>query len=121
MIDGVVARFRLRQDETSEEEVDVYDTDTEMIFDYGNAFLAGFKYQETLPSAMQCSKYLEQSILTYNTTYERWQQEEIANQTTTQDYIFNTTEWISYNLAPSSSNCFKTGLEAFSWGLAKES
>lgn len=79
MIDGAAARFRLKQEETSDEEVDAYDTFTEMYFDYANAFLAGFKSQDTLPSATQCTKYLEQSILSYNTTYQSWQQEEIAN------------------------------------------
>ena len=68
LIDGTVARFRLRQDEPTDDEV-AYDTDTEMYFDYGNAFLQGFKSQETLPSATTCTKYLEQSILVYNTTY----------------------------------------------------
>ena len=53
-IDGATARFRLRQDE-SDDEIEVYNTDTEMYFDYGNAFLAGFKSQETLPSAQSCT------------------------------------------------------------------
>ena len=115
LIQGTAARFRLRQDDSDSEDLISYDTDTEMYFDYGNAFLQGFKSQETLPSAMTCTKYLEQSILVYNTTYMRWQDEEIALETTTEDYIFNTTEWISFSLAPSSSACFKTGLEAYSW------
>ena len=92
-----------------------------MYFDYGNAFLQGFKSQETLPSATTCTKYLEQSILVYNTTYMKWQDEEIAQATTTEDYVFNTTEWISFSLAPSSSACFKTGLEGFSWFINKQS
>jgi hypothetical protein len=85
------SRFHLQQDDGEE-----YDTDTERKFDYTNAFLAGFRSQETLPSATNCTKYLEQSILLYNTTYMQWQDEEVAAELTRQDYIFNTTEWISY-------------------------
>jgi len=41
LFESVAARrqFKLRQDD----EIDNYDTDTEMYFDYTNAFLAGFK------------------------------------------------------------------------------
>lgn len=113
-------RFRLGQDDSDSDET-IYATKTEMYFDYANAFLAGFKSQETLPSATKCTKYLEQSILVYNETYISWQDEEVAADTTRQDYIFNTTEWISYSLAPSSSNCFMTGLEGWSWFLYKRS
>ena len=122
LIDSVTARrhFHLRQGDDEDAE-DQYDTDTERYFDYTNAFLAGFKSQETLPSATECTKYLEQSILVYNTTYMKWQDEEIAAETTRQEYIFNTTEWISYSLAPSSLHCFKTSLEGFSWYLYKKS
>lgn len=49
-----------------------------------------------------------------------WDDEEYAADMTRQDYIFNTTEWISFSLAPSSSNCFKAGLEGYSWYLAKK-
>lgn len=92
-----------------------------MYFDYANAFLAGFKSQEILPSATKCTKYLEQSILVYNTTYQLWQQEEVANEMTTEQYVFNTTEWISYSLAPSSANCFRASLEGYSWFKLKQS
>ena len=43
-----------------------------MRFDYTNAFLAGFRSQETLPSATNCTMYLEQSILNYNETLVEW-------------------------------------------------
>ena len=72
LIDGAAARFRLRQDDSEDGDEVAYDTDTEMYFDYTNAFLQGFKSQETLPSASTCTKYLEQSILVYNTTYMKW-------------------------------------------------
>ena len=122
LFDSVAARrhFRLRQDD-EDDDADRYETDTEMYFDYTNAFLSGFKSQETLPSATECTKYLEKSILVYNTTYMKWQDEEIAEATTNEEYVFNTTEWISYSLAPSSLHCFKTSLEGFSWYLLKQS
>lgn len=37
-----------------------------------------------------------------------------------EDYIFNTTEWISYQLAPSSRYCMTTTLEGYSWYLFKK-
>ena len=39
---------------------------------------------------------------------------------TTQDYLFNTTEWISYSLAPSSRYCVMTGLEGWGWVRIKQ-
>jgi len=47
----------LRQ--TTQEDPEVEETQLELFFDYTNAFLAGFKSQETLPSATNCTKYLE--------------------------------------------------------------
>ena len=38
---------------------------------------------------------------------------------TNQDYVFNTTEWISYSLAPSSRYCVTGVLEFYTWGLTK--
>lgn len=38
---------------------------------------------------------------------------------TEKDYVFNTTEWISYDLAPSSRYCTSSILEMYSWGLHK--
>lgn len=116
-----------------------YATKTEETFDYINAFLAGFKSQETLPSATNCTLFLEQSILVYNDTRNEWtnQTEELewrkANpekvpldaepvyNTTSQDKIFNTTEWISDSLAPSSRYCVFTGLEGWNWATIKQS
>ena len=43
-----------------------YDTDIERNMDYVQAFLSGFRSSETIPSAMNCTKYLEQSILNMN-------------------------------------------------------
>ena len=39
----------------------------------------------------------------------------------TRDYVYNTTSWISFNLAPSSRYCVLSGLEGYSWGLLKKS
>lgn len=36
-----------------------YENEIEASFDQVNAFLAGFKAEETFPSASNCSKYLE--------------------------------------------------------------
>merc|ERR1712165_36199 len=40
---------------------------------------------------------------------------------THQDYIFNTTYWVSYDLAPSSRFCTMSTLEIYSWFLLKTS
>ena len=39
---------------------------------------------------------------------------------TTEDYLFNITEWISYDLAPSSRYCIMTGIEAYGFVLTKQ-
>ena len=39
----------------------------------------------------------------------------------TSEYVFDTTKWISYSLAPSSKFCITSGLEAYSWVLHKAS
>ena len=51
-----------------------YETSTEEKFDLVNAFLAGFKSDETFPSAMNCSRYLEESILVLNDTTREWKE-----------------------------------------------
>ena len=38
---------------------------------------------------------------------------------TDKEYIFETTEWISYDLAPSSRYCMSTIMDGYSWGLRK--
>ena len=63
--------FKLRQDDF-EDDTDVYETRLEEIFDYTNAFLAGFRSQETLPSAANCSAALEESIVSLNATIHNW-------------------------------------------------
>ena len=99
--------------ETDPEEI-VYKNDVDRDFDYLNMFLAGFKYDEFLPSAMNCSRYLERSIVNLNDTIVMFD-----NETNIEYEIFNTTEWISYDLAPSSRYCFMWGLEIYTWVLIK--
>jgi len=98
--------------EPEEEKPDLpeYDTELERKFDYLNAFLQGFRSKETIPSALNCTKYLEGSILKMNETSQSWKEEEVAADMTTKDYVFNTTSWISYDLAPSSRYCFSSTL-----------
>ena len=86
------------------------------MFDQVNAFLAGFKSEETFPSASNCSKYLEESVLVFNETKLRWEtlEEDLA-----QAYIFDTAYWISYTLGPSSRYCFMVGMEGYKWGDTK--
>jgi len=45
-----------------------------------------------------------------NETSQSWKEEEVAADMTTKDYVFNTTSWISYDLAPSSRYCFSSTL-----------
>ena len=84
-----------------------------------NAFLAGFRSSDIIPSAQNCTKYLEESITQFNNTQQQWQDPEFTADMTNQDYVFNTTEWISYSLAPSSRYCVTGVLEFYTWGLNK--
>jgi hypothetical protein len=99
--------------------VNEYDTELEEYFDYWNAFLMGFRYKETIPSAMNCTKYLEGSIYKMNETQNTWEDPEIGDNVTTKEKVFNYTSWISYDLAPSSRYCFTTTLQMYVWYLHK--
>ena len=68
---------------------------------------------------MNCTKYLEGTLLTMNDTRESWKDENVTANMTRKDYVFNTTSWISYDLAPSSRYCFMSTLEMYVWGLRK--
>lgn len=63
--------------------------------------------------------YLEESIDVYNDTRQTWKDDEVSSQMTKRDYVYNTTSWISFNLAPSSRYCVMSGLEGYSWVLLK--
>ena len=107
------------QDDEELEPVSEDETLTEIRFDYVNAFLAGFRSAETIPSATNCTKYLESSIMIYNDTRQGWDNETLTRDWGTSEYVFDTTEWISYSLAPSSHYCFMSTLEVYSWVLVK--
>lgn len=102
--------FLLEESKDKISEAPEYDTELEMQFDYINAFLAGFRSKETIPSALNCTKYLEGSILKMNETRESWKDDNVTANMTDKDYVFNTTSWISYDLAPSSRYCFQSTL-----------
>jgi hypothetical protein len=67
-------------------------------------------------------KDLEATYSTYDeetnttTTFSNYTAEEKF-----QYHLFNTTEWISYNLAPSSGNCFGVGIDIWQYVTIKES
>lgn len=50
-----------------------------------------------------------------------WDNETIAANMTQQEYIFNTTTWVSYDLAPSSRYCIAATLEFYAFGMFKAS
>lgn len=56
-----------------------------------------------------------------NNTRMDWQTEEIRDQMERKDYVFNTTSWISDDLAPSSRYCTSSVLEIYTYGLLKQS
>jgi len=62
----LASRINVREDDGE------YATATEAKFDEVYAFLAGFKSEETFPSALNCSRSIEQAILVFNETKLRW-------------------------------------------------
>ena len=78
--------------------------------------MAGFKSEETFPSALNCSKYLEEAVLVFNETTINWKD---LTEDKWQEYIFDTAYWISYTLGPSSRYCFMVGMEGYAWGWTK--
>ena len=102
--------YLLQQESEKKPDIQEYDTELEMYFDYLNAFLMGFRSKETIPSALNCTKYLEGSIYNMNETQNNWDDPELAENVTTKEKVFNYTSWISYDLAPSSRYCFMSGL-----------
>jgi len=55
----------------------------------------------------------------FNNTLQDWDNETITANMTNKEYIFNTTTWISYDLAPSSRYCMSATLEFYAFGLFK--
>ena len=66
------AKLWLKQDESAAQENGGYATRIEQEMDYINAFLAGFKSPQVIPSATNCTKYLQESVLIYNDTQIQW-------------------------------------------------
>lgn len=91
----------------------VFKTKTDQTFTYIDAFLQGFRSNEVLPSAQNCSKGLRDSINTWNYTKQSFQNSSnpLYNKSTQQTFAY--THWISYNLAPASRNCFLTGMQGY--------
>ena len=54
-----------------------------------------------------------------NETITGWDNDNVTANMTDKEYIFETTEWISYDLAPSSRYCMSTIMDGYSWGLRK--
>lgn len=112
---------------------------TDQEFDLIDAWLGGFKANEGFVHAMPCSTALRGAINNMNSTTMQWKDLEattttvnVAENTTTvtanytdiekfKYYLFNTTEWISFDLAPSSGNCFGVGIDIWQYVTVKES
>lgn len=87
-----------------------YSTNLEYKFALANSFLYGFKSQLTVPNALNCTKYLEQSLEEFNQTQQNWT---AYNETTGKDKLFDTTKWISYSVGPSSRYCAMSGFDLY--------
>lgn len=94
----------------------------EEIFDEVDHFILGFKYNELLPSFLNCSNFVKSSIVNLNSTLVQWKNDtdpDSGYTTTAGDYIFNITEWLSYDVAPGIRYCFNIGLEGYTYYLKK--
>ena len=81
-------------------------------FGFVDAFLQGFRYHESLASTLNCSQNLHRAIKTLEETKQLWATYEEGDWPL---YLFDTTKWISYTLAPSSRYCYQSGLEVWDW------
>ena len=100
-----------------------FDTEAERIFTWMDQFFLGFRYNEILPSALNCSHFLEQSVEELNSTLVQWKFDKDVHSgynTTASDYVFNITSWLSYSVAPGIRYCFNIGLEAYTYYLIKD-
>ena len=79
-----------------------YETRTEELFDQVRAFLSGFKSEETFPSALNCSNFLEDAIIELNLTMIWWDIMPHEGTQRVEEYIFGITSWISETIDPSS-------------------
>lgn len=81
-------------------------------FSYIDAFLQGFRYHESLASSLNCSQNLHRAIKTLEATKETWTGYGTGDWPL---FLFDTTKWISYTLAPSSRYCYVTVLEGWEY------
>jgi hypothetical protein len=92
---------------------------SEQIFDNIDAFLGGFKANEGFANLIPCFTSLRSTVGNMNNTLIAWEEMK-ANATNItlgqkiETYLFNTTKWISYDLAPDLRYCYGVGLDA--WG-----
>lgn len=66
---------------------------------------------------------MHSSIVSLNSTLVQWKHDKdplSGYNTTVGDYIFNITEWLSYNVAPGIRYCFNIGLEGYTYYLKKD-
>ena len=117
MYDNLIDYTRAR---LAQENRDEYETKSDETFTYIDAFLQGFRSNEVIPSAMNCSKNLRESLIVYNDTKIQWANESNPDYGNTREQVFDRTEWISYNLAPASRYCFMTGLDVVSFVRLKD-
>jgi hypothetical protein len=57
--------------------------------------------------------------MVFKDSQQTWKNDTYTEDWGSSDYIFETTEWISYSLAPASKSCVMTTLEMYAWGLLK--
>ena len=101
---------------------------SEQKFDLVDAFFGGFKADDDFKNALPCSYALRHSINDFNQTTLTWKDlnntEKYGNLTSGQKfeyYLFNTTEWISYDLASGGRYCYGTGLDVWNYTSHKMS
>jgi len=93
------------------------------IFDRIDAFLGGFRSDESFPNASPCSEYLRETVNEFNETSISWREMKSEMNYTKgemiEDYIFDTTHWISYSIAPASRYCYSIGLDGWAYVTTK--
>jgi hypothetical protein len=80
-------------------------------FILADAFFQGFRSDEVFPHAMDCIRNSHSTVEVYNQTRQDWKDPSDYAYDNTTEKVFDTTEWISDNVAPMSSDCFLANLE----------
>ena len=93
---------------------------SEQVFDKIDSFLGGFRADDDFKNAVPCFKSLRSTVGNMNNTLIAW--EGIKNGTynytmgeKAEHYLFNTTEWISFDLAPDMRYCYGIGLDVWQY------